>query len=309
MTARDRAIGAVCGTIAYLCWGVVALYFGLLDDRGVAPLPLLAHRVIWSVVFCLIILAAMRRHRELFRVFADPKRMLALFLSSILIAINWLAFIYAVSEHRLTEASLGYYILPLVSVVLGLVVLREKLNRVQWLCVTLASIGVVIIVYQGQRVPWIGIAVALSFGFYGLLRKMTPVGPIIGLAVETIILLPVALVYVGATEIRASYDPVTYLLLMLAGAITASLLILYARAAQSLKLSTLGFMQYIAPTIQLLVAMYVRPEEQNLLGFIPIWVALAIFSVHVAIRSRAEARIAKMPPGPADSSTVRAGDS
>ncbi len=174
MTARDRAIGAVCGIIAYLCWGVVALYFGLLDDRGVAPLPLLAHRVIWSVVFCLIILAAMRRHRELLRVFADPKRMLALFVSSVLIAINWLAFIYAVSEHRLTEASLGYYILPLVSVVLGLVVLREKLNRVQWLCVTLASIGVVVIVYQGQRVPWIGIAVALSFGFYGLLRKMTP---------------------------------------------------------------------------------------------------------------------------------------
>jgi chloramphenicol-sensitive protein RarD len=131
----------------------------------------------------------------------------------------------------------------------------------------------------------------------------------VGLAVETLILLPVALVYVGATETGAAYDPLTYLLLMLAGAITASLLILYARAAQTLKLSTLGFMQYIAPTIQLLVAMFVRPEEQNLLGFVPIWVALAIFSVHVAVRPRAEARVAKMHPGPADSSTVRAGDS
>ncbi len=310
--ARDRAIGAACGMTAYLAWGFVALYFGIITDRGVRPLELLAHRVVWSVAFCLLIVVILRRYRDLWQVMRHRRRLAALTLSSVLVAINWLAFIYAVDTRQLTEASLGYFILPLVSIVLGLAFLHERLDRLQWLCVMLAGVGVCMIVYANGHVPWIAIAVSLSFGFYGLVRKLTPVGPIVGLAVETAVLSPIALIYLLLHSSEHALIPGTYLLLILAGAITAVLLMLYARAAQTLKLSTLGFMQYIAPTCQLLVAIYVRPEAVSgyaLIGFVPIWLALAIFSVHAAFVSRRESRSAMMLRLGADSSMVRARDS
>lgn len=309
MFIPERTTAAFCGIAAYLGWGFVALYFGILDDRGVAPLALLAHRIIWSAVFCVLLLGLIGRTREIVSVFSHRTRWMALGLSSILIAVNWLAFVYAVDQKRLTEASLGYYLLPLVSVLLGWLVLRERLDRVQWFCLLLATCGVGILIWQQGQIPWIGVTVALSFGFYGLVRKLTPVGPIVGLTVETILLVPLAGLYLGSGATGQEYDILTYALLILAGAITASLLMLYAKAAQVLKLSTLGFMQYIAPTCQLLVAMYLRPERPQWIGFIPIWTALVIFSVHVAVRSQTRVRPVKMPDRPADSSTVRAGDS
>lgn len=309
MSIPERTTAAFCGIVAYLGWGFVALYFGILDDRGVAPIPLLAHRILWSAAFCVILLGLIGRVREVGCVFYDPARWMPLGLSSVLIMVNWLAFVYAVAQKRLTEASLGYYLLPLVSVLLGWLVLRERLSRVQWFCLLLASMGVGILIWQEGRIPWIGVTVALSFGFYGLVRKLTPVGPIVGLTVETILLAPLAGLYLGSGTTPAEYDMMTYVLLVLAGAITASLLMLYAKAAQGLKLSTLGFMQYIAPTCQLLVAMYLRPEQPQWIGFIPIWTALGIFSVHVVVRSRTTVQPVKILNRPADSSTVRAGDS
>ncbi|GIW78098.1 MAG: chloramphenicol resistance permease RarD [Phycisphaerae bacterium] len=309
MSIPERTTAAFCGIVAYLGWGFVALYFGILDDRGVEPLALLAHRIVWSAAFCVLLLGLMGRAREIACIFCDPARWIPLGLSSILIAVNWIAFVYAVDQKRLTEASLGYYLLPLVSVLLGWLVLRERLSRVQSFCLLLASTGVGILIWEEGQIPWIGVTVALSFGFYGLVRKLTPVGPIAGLAVETIFLVPLAGLYLGSGITPKKYDILTYVLLVLAGAITASLLMLYAKAAQGLKLSTLGFMQYIAPTCQLLVAMYLRPEQPEWMGFIPIWVALVIFSVHVAVRSRSSVRPVKIHDRPADSSTVRAGDS
>ena len=308
----DKTIGVICGVAAYLCWGFVALYFAVLTDRGVPPMVLLAHRVVWSLLFCLALVLILTGGRELVRVFRQPRKLAALATSSLLIAINWLAFIYAVDTHQLTEAAMGYFIVPLVSVVLGLVVLRERLNAIQWVSVCIATFGVSWIVVAGGKVPWIGLAVAFSFGFYGLVRKLTPVGPIVGLTVETAILTPVAAVYLGVATDVATFSGSTYLLLALAGAITAGLLMLYGRAAQALQLSTLGFLQYIAPTCQLFVALLVRPEAPHwwaLAGFVPIWVALLIFSTESGLRSRRERRSGIIPTLRADSSTVRACDS
>ncbi len=289
----EKAIGAACGVSAYLAWGFVALYFAILTDRGVQPLLLLAHRVVWSLLFCLALVLLLRRNKELLSIAKQPRRLAALATSSVLVAINWLAFIYAVDTHQLTEAALGYFILPLVSVLLGLIVLRERLNPVQWTSVAIATFGVGWIVVANGAVPWLGLAVALSFGFYGLVRKLTPVGPIVGLTIETALLTPVAAAYIGVESPAGAYALSTYLLLAIAGAITAGLLMLYGRAAQTLQLSTLGFLQYIAPTCQLFVALWVRPEAPNwwaMAGFAPIWIALLVFSTDTAIRSRRQRR-------------------
>lgn len=313
ISPRDRAIGATCGISAYLCWGFVALYFQLIISRGVAPDDLLANRVVWSLVFCLVIVLLLKRGKELRAVLCDRKRLLALAVSSVLVGTNWMAFILAVKWNRLIEASLGYYILPLVSVVLGLTVLRERLSRVEWISVGLAVLGVGIIITSNGGVPWLAMTVAISFAFYGLVRKLTQVGPLVGMTVETAVLTPFALAYLfWHVNVAGTYDILTWLLLAIAGAITSVLLMLYARAAQTLRLSTLGFLQYIAPTVQLIVAIQLFHEPtslRELMGFVPIWLGLLIYSIHIAIRSRHTGESGKLPPRRADSSTVRAGHS
>ncbi len=313
ITARDRAIGATCGISAYLCWGFVALYFQLIINRGVAADDLLANRVVWSLLFCLVIVLLRNGGKELRAVVCDRKRLMALSLSSVLVGTNWMAFILAVKWNRLIEASLGYYILPLVSVVLGLTVLRERLSRVEWLSVGLAVVGVGIIIASNGGVPWLALTVAFSFAFYGLVRKLTQVGPLLGMTIETAVLAPFALAYIfWHASVAGTYDPITWLLLAIAGAITSVLLMLYARAAQSLRLSTLGFLQYFSPTVQLIVAIKLFHEPtslRELAGFVPIWLGLLIYSIHTAIRSRQNSGSGKVPAPRADSSTVRAGHS
>lgn len=296
MTASTRSTGGLLsGVSAYLIWGFIAIYFKMLTDRGVAALELLAHRVVWSVVFCTLLMIVLRRTGEAAGVLRERKRLLALATSSVLIAINWLVFIYSVEKHQLAQSALGYYINPLVSVLLGLVVLRERLRRWQWVSVMLGTIGVVLMVVARGQLPWIGLSVAISFGLYGLVRKLIGVGPIVGLTIETVMLMPLGLAYI-AWLTPAHATPIgfgTYALLALSGGITAVPLLLFVHAAHNLRLSTLGFLQYIAPTCQFLLAILIQHEpikRTELLAFLPIWLALIVFSVEGTLYNRRLAR-------------------
>lgn len=292
--------GLLSGIGAYLIWGFIAIYFKMLTDRGVGAMELLAHRVVWSVGFCALLMIVLGRTREAIGVLRDRKRLLALAASSILIAINWLVFIYSVEKHQLAQSALGYYINPLVSVLLGLIVLRERLRAWQWVSVALGATGVILMVVARGQLPWIGLSVAISFGLYGLVRKLIGVGPIVGLTIETAMLLPLGLAYIlWLTPTHATPVPgSTYALLALSGAITAIPLLLFVHAAHNLRLSTLGFLQYIAPTCQFLLAILIQHEPirlPELLAFIPIWLALMLFSAESALFARKVARAAHSP--------------
>ncbi|HEY0007148.1 MAG TPA: EamA family transporter RarD [Tepidisphaeraceae bacterium] len=288
--SREKTIGLIAGVSAYLIWGFVAAYFRMLTDRGVAPLPLLAHRVIWSTLFCVFLLIVTQQLRGAWGVVRDHKRVLALMASSIMIAINWLAFIYSVEIHQLQQSALGYFMNPLVSVLLAMIFLGERLRRWQWVSLALAAIGVAIIMWGRGQVPWIGFIVAITFGFYGLLRKQIAVRPVIGLTIETALLLPLAAAYlilVPPDLSRPDWSLGTYGLLSLAGVVTAIPLLLFATAAGRLQLSTLGFLQYLAPTCQFLLATLYYGEAVamiDLIGFTGIWAALIVYSIDAARR-------------------------
>ena len=271
-------------------WGFFAPFFKILTDRGVPSMTLLAHRVVWTMLFCVVMLAIFGRLGDMRKLARDRAMLRVLAFTSVMIAINWVTFIYSIETHQLSQSALGYYINPLVSVLLGLIVLGERLNRVQWFCLLLASTGVTLIVIARGQLPWIGLTVAVSFGLYGLMRKMRPVNPLTGLAVETAVLTPLAIVYASWVAVTSPthFSVGTYGLLVTAGVLTAIPLLLFARAARTLKLSTMGFLQYIAPTVQLSIAVYggetFKPGE--LAGFIPIWAALLIFSTYTALKVR-----------------------
>jgi chloramphenicol-sensitive protein RarD len=301
-SAHNRGLAA--GVTAFLMWGFVAEYFQLLIDRGVTADVLLAHRVVWSTVFCGLIVALSGGVRPLILLLRDRDRVGRLAVSAVLIAINWLAFIYAIQTNQRTDAVLGYFINPLVSVALAVLIVKERLSPVKWLSVALAAVGVTMIVLaSGGRVPWIAATLAGSFAFYGLVRKFTAVEPVLGLTVETALLVPVAIGYLlwnGPAD-AAEMSPSTYGLLILAGVVTAIPLILFGYAARRLPLGTTGFLQYLAPTCQLLMAVLWRgePIRHRIGGFVLIWAALLLFSVSGMRRSRraASGSLSRVPTG------------
>ena len=280
---RQRTTGAVAGIGAYLIWGFIAAYFKLLGDRGVAPLPLLAHRVLWSTAFCLLLLVVLRQLGDAAGVLRDRKRLLGLTLSSVMIAINWLTFIYSIEIKQLQQSALGYFMNPLLSVLLAMVFLGERLRPWQWASVALAAAGVTVIVVGHGQVPWIGLAIAVSFAMYGLLRKQIAVRPVVGLTVETALIAPLAFAYLlWPTRESTPIAGDTYALLSLSGIVTAIPLLLFATAARRLKLSTLGLLQYLAPTCQFLLAtLYYREPvlPVDLIGFVGIWAGLIVFTI------------------------------
>lgn len=287
---RPPTSALMAGVSVYLIWGFVAEYFQLLIDRGIPADVLLAHRVVWSTAFCLLVVFARKGVRPLLRIVKTGSLTGRLLISAVLIAANWLAFIYSIQTNQRTDAALGYFINPLVSVALAVLIVRETLSAVRWVSVALAFAGVAyIVIVTGGHVPWIAATLALSFAFYGLVRKFTPVEPIAGLAIETAMLLPFAVGYLIWQHAAHPIDiaPVTFALLMLAGVVTAIPLMLFGYAARRLPLSMIGFLQYIGPTCQLLMAVLYRhePIRQKLPGFVLIWVALLIYSAS-AIRWR-----------------------
>ena len=276
--------GAIYAALAFAAWGIFPLYF-----RQIAHVPsgeILIHRIVWSLVFVLIVLSLRRQWGWLKPVLRQPKVLAAFTASALLLSVNWLTYIWAVNNGHVIDASLGYFINPLVNVLLGYTVLHERLRRMQWLALGLAAAGVLWLTVQAGHLPWIALALAGSFGAYGLLRKVATLGALEGLTLETLLLAPIAAVVLGVWMFNGSStfpapDAPTNAWLIAAGPITAIPLLLFAAGARRISLTTLGLLQYIGPTIQLALGLWLFHEPfsaARLLGFALIWLALALYS-------------------------------
>lgn len=282
---------------AYLIWGFVPVFFKLLHH--VPPVEIVAQRIIWSIPLLLIIMAFRRQMGEFFGIFRNPKLLRNLAASSVLIAVNWLIYIWAVTNGHILASSLGYYLNPLINVLLGAVFLGERLRPMQWLAVGVAAIGVAILAADALDTLWISVALALSFATYGLVRKITPVGSVPGLGVETTLLalpaLAAAFWYIDAGNAGFGRDVPTTTLLVLAGVVTAVPLLLFATAARRMSYASLGFCQYLAPSIVFLLSVFVYGEPLSnvkLVCFVLIWASIAIFVGDLLRAMRAEKRVA-----------------
>lgn len=280
MNSDNTMQGVYYALTAYIFWGVVPIYFKWVDH--VSPWEILSHRVIWALILLLVILAWTKQLSEL-RV---PLKLIPkLLVTSALLATNWLVFIYAVVNNNIAETALGYFINPLVSVFLGVVILREYLRPLQWVAVAIAAIGILSQLVIFGSVPWIALALAFSFGFYGLLRKNLGLHAIGGLAIETVLVVPFALGFLmwsGWQGNLAFGDHLpTDLLLMLGGFVTSFPLLCFAAAVKRLSLTAMGMFQYVAPSISLMIAVFVYGEtfdSARAITFACIWIALGIFT-------------------------------
>jgi chloramphenicol-sensitive protein RarD len=284
--------GILQAALAYVCWGLFPLYFKALQQ--VPPLEMLAHRVAWSLLFVMFILAWQRRFAWLGPALRDRRTVATFVASSALISINWFVYIWAVTHGRVVEASLGYFINPLVNVLVGALFLHERLRRAQWAAVALAALGVLWLSWQAGHPPWIALVLACSFASYGLLRKTAPLGALEGLALETLLLGPLAIAALwwwsaGGTAVFAQSSLDTQALIAAAGPITAIPLLLFAAGARRIPFSLLGLLQYIGPTLQLLLGVLLFGEAfgpDRAIGFALIWAALALYSFESWWRSR-----------------------
>ena len=278
----EHRTGLLNGFGAYLLWGALPVYFKLFP--GVSSVEVVAHRIIWSVAFLGILLAAMRIYPLFTAALRNPRILGALALSALLIAINWLVFIWAVNAHHVLAASLGYFLNPLVNVLIGTLFLHERLNKVQVGAVVIAAGGVALLAAGELQTLWISLTLAITFAFYGLVRKLTPVPAAVGLAVETLVLLPPALAacfwFHQQGSLAFGHETVETLLLIGLGAVTSVPLILFAGAARRLPMVTLGLLQYIAPSMQFIIGAFLLGEALSaprLMSFGLIWLALALF--------------------------------
>ena len=279
--ATQRA-GLLAGLGAYAMWGLLPIYFKFL--HAVSPFEIVAHRVLWSVVFLAFVLAAMRLYPAFFQIFRQPRILAALAASSLLIAANWIVYVWAVDTDHVVAASLGYFLNPLVNVLLGTVVLKEKLRRGQAIAVMVAAVGVSILAVSEWQTLWISLGLAVSFAFYALVRKVTPVPSAAGLAVETVLLALPASIFLAWLSAQGllifGASPLLSVGLIGTGALTSIPLILFAVAARSLSMVTLGVMQYVAPTLQFLSGILLFNEPMSPVrwgSFLLIWIALALF--------------------------------
>ncbi len=269
---------------SYTIWGLFPLYFKALQD--IPPVDIVMHRMLWSFLFLVLILAYRKQWAWIGQVCRQPRVLAGFAASALLLAINWLTYIWAVNNNHVVEASLGYFITPLVNVALGFVFLRERPRLVQWIAIAMAALAVLWLTWQVGRPPWIALALALSFGSYGLLRKTASLGALHGLTLETTLVLPLALAYLAFTTQQGHNSFVaassgTQWLLAAAGPITSIPLIMFAAGARRIPLSTLGLLQYISPSLQLLLGvwLYHEPLDGNrLIGFIIIWCALLLYT-------------------------------
>ncbi|MGF1841210.1 EamA family transporter RarD [Vibrio atlanticus] len=276
--------GILLAVAAYTMWGIAPIYFKSLSE--VSPFEILSHRVVWSFFLLAFLLHMSRGWRKVRDTLASKPKMLYLVATSILVGANWLIFIWAVNSNHMLDASLGYYINPLINVLLGMFFLGERLRKLQWFAVSLAAIGVIIQLIAFGSVPIVAIALAFSFGFYGLLRKKVSLEAQTGLFIETLVMLPIAATYLlfiadSATSDFSMNPMQLNLLLVAAGVITTVPLLCFTGAATRLKLSTLGFFQYIGPSLMFLLAVLIYGEaftSDKAITFAFIWGALVIFS-------------------------------
>lgn len=281
--AHARA-GLLYGLSAYSMWGVFPLYFHALAH--VPSLVVLCHRIFWSSLFLALVISVRREWKAIRSVLQNRRTMGFLSVGAVLIALNWLTFIYSVSSHQVLEASLGYFINPLLSIALGMIFLRERLRPWQWVAVVVAALAVANLSLKGAGLPWIAVSLAASFGLYGLVRKKVDINSLHGLLVESSILLPIALV-VLATAHPGDISRGTYGILSLSGFITAVPLLCFGAAVRRLQLSTIGFLQYIGPTLQFLVAVVLFHEpldHAKLASFALCWLGIAIYVADSIVR-------------------------
>ena len=289
---RATRRGFAFGVAAYALWGVLPIYFKALT--GVSPIDIVAHRVVWSLLFLGLLLVMTRGWSDVRQAVRARGTLLLLLTTSVLIAINWLLYVYAVTSGQILAGSLGYYLNPLANVLLGRFILKERLDRLQWLAVAIAAAGISALAAEAVDQLWISLTLAVSFGTYGLLRKIASVDSVAGLAIETGLLFPIAVAWLvwgfasgapsfGSTDTEA-------VLLILAGIVSTIPLLLFTGAARRLPYSTLGMLQFLAPTLQLLLAVIVYGEAfttAHAIAFGGIWVALILYVIALARSPRA----------------------
>lgn len=296
MTAKRNNTGLVAAILAYLMWGFLPLYFHAMT--AVPALELVAFRICFTLPFCLAVIAARGLWGELLAALRNPAVFVRLCASAALIATNWMIFVIAVNNGHVLASSLGYYINPLINVLLGTLVLGEKLNRTQWAAVLIAAVGIGLLLYGAVDMLGVAMALAISFALYGLIRKLTPVASVPGLTVETTVLFLPALAAVCWFAMQGPGSSLTHgtgtaLMLASSGVLTGVPLLLFAFAAQKLDLSVLGFVQFLAPTISFLLGIFVFGEPLDsvrLACFVLIWVAIGLFSADILRRRRLESR-------------------
>jgi chloramphenicol-sensitive protein RarD len=282
--------GYLFGILAYVLWGFFPLYFKLL--RPATPTEILANRIVWSFVAIAVILAVARRWRTAAELVRRPRVVAGAALAATLVGLNWATYIYGVNSDQVVETSLGYFVNPLVTVALGVVVLRENLRRVQWVAVGIGAVAVAVLSVDYGRPPYIALTLAVTFGLYGLVKKRLELPPAEGLLVESGVLAPAALVYLGwlASHHQLAFgavSPAHTALLIIAGPVTAIPLMLFASSANRIPLSALGILQYLAPVLQLACGVLVLHEPMptaRLAGFALVWLALGVFTAD-AVRS------------------------
>ena len=284
--------GLLYGIIAYILWGFFPIYWRLLQE--VPAIELLGHRIAWSFLLLAVVILFMRQWSG-FRSALNARTFRVYFIAAILIGVNWLTYVWAVNAGFIIETSLGYFSNPLLSVLMGLFFLRERLRSAQWIPIALAAIGVAYLTFAYGRLPWIALLLAFSFGFYGLAKKLAPLGSVFGLTLETGILFLPAVAYLGWAEASGSAsflhtDAASNLLMVGAGVVTTIPLLLFASAAKQIPLSMIGILQYLAPTIQFLIGILVYKEpfdQSRLIGFGIVWLALIVFWVENYLANRA----------------------
>lgn len=285
--------GILSAGLAFLCWGLFPLYFHAIS--AVPPLQIMVHRVLWSLLFLAIVLTIRHQWKWLAALKSQPRVMISFAVSALLLSGNWLLYIWAVNNGHVIEASLGYFINPLVNVMLGFLVLKERLRNAQWTAIAIAALGVLWLTWQAGNMPWIALMLAASFGAYGLMRKTAKLGALEGLSFETMILFPFALAYLvwltlhDQNTFLTTASDTTRWLLVASGPITAIPLLLFASGARKIPLSVLGLLQYIGPTIQLSLGVFFFHEvftRERLIGFALIWGALALYAAESVLVSR-----------------------
>jgi chloramphenicol-sensitive protein RarD len=285
MKSKPELFGWLIGLAAFIFWGLAPIYFK--EITHVDALEILAHRVLWSIPVALLLMFALKKPIKIISILKDRKTLLSLLVSTLLISVNWYIFTWAVTNEKILATSLGYFINPVMSIVMGVIILGERLSRLQWAAVSFVVLGVANQVFNYGEIPWIALSLATSFAIYGFIKKQIKIDSLNGFLVETSLALPLSASYIIWTLVNnqalfLNYAITTDLLLMAGGIITAVPLIMFATAAQRIPLSGIGFLQFIAPSITFVLATQVYSEplsSEQLLSFVFIWIGLVLYLV------------------------------
>ena len=288
---KNTKTGLIFGVSAYVLWGLFPLYWPLLEPAG--ALEIVGHRAVWSLVFCVIALTLTKAIKPAIATMKRPRVFIKLFAATALISINWIVYIWATNNGHVVEASLGYYINPIIIIAIGVLLLKEKMRKLQWVSVSIAAFGVLVLTIDYGRLPWIALALALSWGTYGFIKKQLGLGALEGLGIETAISAPFYLAYLAWIGSQGdghfTYQPGLTLLLIGSGVVTAIPLLLFNGAGNRLPYTVIGLLQFITPTLQFSIGVWVRHEEMSQArwaGFLIIWTALVVLATDLVRSSR-----------------------